>query len=75
MSTTKTEQETIIRFDQDETVLHLYTAYPALARKWTRLGYQVEVCGRTQAGEPRGWRAQAPGCRMGRDTESDVRLR
>jgi hypothetical protein len=57
---TKAEQETIIRWDQEERVLHLYTAYPSDARKWERLGYSVEVCGRTQAGEARGWRAQAP---------------
>ena len=60
MTTTKAEQETIIRYDQEERVLHLYTAFPPEARKWERLGYAVEVCGRTQAGEPRGWRAQAP---------------
>jgi hypothetical protein len=60
MTTTKAEQETIIRWDQDERVLHLYTACPREARKWERLGYAVEVYGRTQTGEPRGWRAQAP---------------
>ena|SRR5438093_6906194 len=60
MTTTKAEQETIIRWDQEERVLHLYTAYPAEATKWERLGYSVEVCGRTNAGEPRGWQARAP---------------
>lgn len=59
-SMTKAEQETIIRWDQDERVVRLYTAYPREARKWARLGYQVEVDGRTQAGQPRSWRAQAP---------------
>ena len=58
--TIKAEQETILRWDQDERVLHLYTAYPLEAKKWARLGYTVEVCGRTQAGEPRGWQARAP---------------
>ena len=58
--TTKGEQETIIRWDQEKHVLHLYTAHPPEARKWARRGYAVEVCARTQAGEPRGWRAQAP---------------
>jgi hypothetical protein len=58
--TTKAEQETVIRWDQEERVLHLYTAYPREARKWERLGYAVEVFGRTQTGEPRGWRARAP---------------
>jgi hypothetical protein len=60
MTTTKSEQETILRFDQDERMLHLFTAYPAEARKWTRLGYAVEICSRTSTGAPRGWRAQAP---------------
>ena len=60
MTTTKAERETILRWDQEERVLHLYTAYPAEARKWARLGYSVEVSGRTQSGEPRGWRARAP---------------
>jgi hypothetical protein len=60
MTTTKAEQETIIRWDQEERVLDLYTAYAAEARKWERLGYKVEVCGRSQIGEPRSWRAQAP---------------
>lgn len=58
--TTKAEQETVIRWDQDDRVLHLYTAYPTEARKWERLGYAVEVYGKTQTGEPRGWRARAP---------------
>ena len=57
---TKAEQETIIRWDQEERVVHFYTAYPAEARKWVRLGYQVEIYSRTQAGQPRSWRAQAP---------------
>ena len=56
----KAEQETIIRWDQEERVVHFYTAYPADARKWARLGYQVEIYSRTQAGQPRSWRAQAP---------------
>jgi hypothetical protein len=57
---TKAEQETIIRWDQEERVLHLYTAYPADARNWARLGYPVEVCARTQVGKPRSWKARAP---------------
>jgi hypothetical protein len=57
---TKAEQETILRWDQEERVLHLYPAYPAAARRWERLGYAVDVCGLTRTGEPLGWRAQAP---------------
>jgi hypothetical protein len=60
MAITKAEQETIIRYDQEKRVLHLYTAYAADARRWARLGYTVEVCDRTRAGTPRGWQAQAP---------------
>jgi hypothetical protein len=57
---TKAEQETIVRWDQDERVMNLYTAYAADARKWARLGYPVEISSRTQAGEPRSWRAKVP---------------
>jgi hypothetical protein len=58
--TTKAEQETVVRWDQEERVLHLWTAYAAEARKWSRLGYPVEVHGRTRSGEPRSWQALAP---------------
>jgi hypothetical protein len=57
---TKAEQETIIRWDQEEQVLHLYTSYAPGARNWLRLGYSVKVCDRSADGEPRGWQAQAP---------------
>jgi hypothetical protein len=57
---TKAEQETIIRWDQEERKVHLYTGYHAEARKWERAGYAVEVCDRTKTGEPRGWRSTAP---------------
>ena len=60
MMSTKMEQETILRWDQHDRIVHLYTAYPAEVRKWARLGYLVEVCGRTPKGVPRSWRAQAP---------------
>jgi hypothetical protein len=57
---TKSEQETIIRWDQEERVLYLYTAYASDARKWAGLGYPVEIWSRTQAGAPRSWKARAP---------------
>ena len=60
MTTTKAEQETIIRWDQEERVLLLYTACPSEARRWERLGHSVEVFGLTQSGEPQGWQARAP---------------
>jgi hypothetical protein len=60
MATTKTEQESTIHWDQEERVLHLYTAHRATASKWTKLGYPVECDGRTPAGKPRSWRSTAP---------------
>ena len=36
--TTKAEQETVIRWDREEQSVQLYTADPAQARRWTRLG-------------------------------------
>jgi hypothetical protein len=57
---TKAEQETIIRWDQEERLAHLYTAYPPEARRWERLGYPVRVYSRTQNGTPRTWAADVP---------------
>ena len=57
--TTRLEQETVVRWDQEERRVHLYTAYEPEMRKWVRLGYAVEV-ERTRAGTPSGWRATAP---------------
>ena len=57
---TKGEIETIIRWDEEERVLHLYTGNRAEARKWARWGYAVEASDRTRDGEPRGWEATAP---------------
>ena len=58
--TTKAEQETIIRWDQEEHVAWLYTAHPAQARRWERLGYPMEVSDRDQRGSPTGWGAKVP---------------
>lgn len=58
--TTKAEQETIIRWDQEEQVAHLYTAHQVQANQWIRLGYPVEVSDRDQEGNPRGWTAKVP---------------
>ena len=57
--TTRPEQETIIRWDQDDREATLYTANPAQARRWQRLGYDVEVTDRDRQGAPRGWTAVA----------------
>ena len=58
--TIKAEQETIVRWDQEEQVAYLYTAHPAQARRWERLGYPVEVYGRDREGAPTGWEAKTP---------------
>jgi hypothetical protein len=60
MAITRAEQETIIRWDQERHIAVLFTSTPLEARKWSQLGYEVAVCGRTPAGEARGWRAEAP---------------
>ncbi|HJN16973.1 MAG TPA: hypothetical protein QGH10_15820 [Armatimonadota bacterium] len=57
---TRMEQETIIRYDQDERTLDLYTAWPVDARRWEKLGYPVEVAHRAQDGSPSGWRVVVP---------------
>ena len=57
---TQAEQETTIRWDQEERVAHLYTARQVQADRWIRLGYPVEVFGRDRQGKPRGWAAQVP---------------
>ena len=57
---TKTEQETIIRWDQEDPQADLYTAHPAQARRWEKLGYPVEVSDSDTSGKPRGWCYQVP---------------
>ena len=39
---TRAEQETIIRWDEDEQVAHCYTCSPRILRLWTRKGYAIE---------------------------------
>jgi hypothetical protein len=52
---TKAEQETIIRWDQEERVAHLWTAYEPDAQHWIRAGYPVRVSGSDRQGRPSGW--------------------
>ena len=59
-SVTKAEQETIIRWDQEDSTADLYTAHPAQARRWEKQGYPVEVSDRDPAGTPLGWRCRVP---------------
>ena len=52
------EVETIIRWDQEERVAHLWTAYESGARRWERQGYSVRVYSRFVDGTPRSWSAK-----------------
>jgi hypothetical protein len=56
----KEEQETILRYDQEDKRLHLYTAWPNEARRWERLGYPVTVLHCDRAVEPVSWEAVVP---------------
>ena len=57
---TKAEQETTIRWDQEDHIADLYTAHPAQARRWAKQGYPIEVADRDEAGTPCAWRARVP---------------
>lgn len=50
---TRAEQETIIRWDDDEKVAWLYTCSPVTQRKWLKKGYLLTKDGH-------GWRARIP---------------
>jgi hypothetical protein len=50
---TLAEQETVVRWDAEERIAHLWTASPAVARKWTRIGYAPQV-------RDGGWWAKVP---------------
>lgn len=56
---TKAEQETLIRWDEEERVAWLETTYPPMAAEWTRKGYPVVVAG-TVDGVAQRWRAKVP---------------
>jgi len=55
---TKAEAETILRWDRESDAATLYTADPSEMRRWTKLGYPVEVCG-VRPGRP-GWQTRIP---------------
>ena len=57
---TKAEQETIVRWDQEERVAHLWTAYEPDARAWHRAGYAPRVFQSDSEGLPVSWRAEVP---------------
>jgi hypothetical protein len=56
----KTEQETIIRWDQDERLAELWTCYEPDARRWARAGFEVKVYASNSEGMPMSWSAQVP---------------
>jgi len=59
----RAERETVIRWDCDDRSPVMYTADPAQARRWTRLGYAVSVQDTARDGTPRGWSTKgAVGC-------------
>ncbi len=57
---TKAEQETTIRWDEEDQMADLYTAHAAQARRWSKQGYPVEVADRDADGTPRGWQCSVP---------------
>ena len=60
---THAEKEATIRWDCDDRIPVLYTADPAQARRWTRLGYAGRVMDAAPDGTPRSWSATgAVGC-------------
>ena len=56
----KAEQETTIRWDQEERIAHLWTAYEPDARRWERAGYVLRVSNLGKDGSARGWRTEVP---------------
>ena len=59
----RAERETVIRWDCEDRKPVMYTADPAQARRWSRLGYAVRVVDTARDGTPRGWSATgAVGC-------------
>ena len=59
----KAEKETVIRWDCEDPTPKFYTADPAQARRWSKLGYQVAVLDTDRKGAPRSWVADgAVGC-------------
>lgn len=52
MKTTRTERETIFRWDEEENVVHIYSASPVIWRKLARLGVVPQKETRFRTGEP-----------------------
>lgn len=56
---TKAEQETIVRWDEEDKRLDIYTASPRVAERLRKRGYDMQPIRRTD-GEATGWRCLAP---------------
>jgi hypothetical protein len=55
----KSEQETILRWDEEEKVLWVYTACERVRRRYAKLGWQFTVTS-VGPGGPHGWTAKGP---------------
>jgi hypothetical protein len=60
VSRTAAEQETTLRFDEEERVLWACTTTPRVADRWRKAGYDVRVIGTDRAGTPESWEAKLP---------------
>ena len=59
----KADRETVIRWDWEDRRPVMYTADPAQARRWAKLGYPVSVMDAARDGTARGWCVKgAVGC-------------
>jgi hypothetical protein len=58
--TTREEMETTINCNRHAGLAECSTADPAMARRWKRAGWPVEVLGRYRDGSPRTWQATVP---------------
>lgn len=57
---TRAEQETTIRWDQEDRTAELWTAYAPDARKWEKAGYTVWPYAFDRDGNPQSWAARVP---------------
>jgi hypothetical protein len=57
---TKAEQETILRWDQEERAADLWTSYAPDARRWKKAGYDVHVYTADREGQATSWSARVP---------------
>jgi hypothetical protein len=56
----KLEQETTVRWDQEDRIAALWTAYEPDARRWVKAGYHVGVYTTDREGTATSWSARIP---------------